>query len=120
MKTLMIALLCATALLAASAAQAYTAYNYADQPVSVYVGNSHLYSLDSGTTHKTGARPDLFGIWVGWKTPKCHKTSLFNIPEGGSIKIYQHKVEVFDKKNKKVDSRPIERVDCRHFNVIFD
>jgi hypothetical protein len=106
-KLIVLALILGASMLLAGSAQAYTVYNHVDLKVciidagspescNVWVAAGATYHSEQGDAWKY--------VWIGWEDPAkgdCRLSQkIFTIPQQGSAKVYQDKVETYGQDGK--------------------
>jgi len=101
MKKMLLALLAISLLLTAAPAQAYTVYNHVDSQICIIdAGYPQFCAIPvaAGGTYYSQKGDVWQDVWVGWdgKPGTCYLSErIFAIPQLGSAKVYQDKVETF-------------------------
>ncbi|MCF8043348.1 MAG: hypothetical protein K9K36_04775 [Desulfarculaceae bacterium] len=101
MKKILLALLAIALLLTAAPAGAYTVYNHVDAQVCIIDAGYPQYCaipVAAGGTYHSQQGDVWQDVWVGWdgKPGTCYLSErIFAIPQQGSAKIYQDKVETY-------------------------
>ncbi len=116
MKTMMIVMLCAAALLVAGTVHAYAIYNHSDQKACITkwydLFDCHV-TVDPHSKHNGEHGAGLSDVWMSWqKDDNCYCTKKFSIPKGGYIKVYNHHFKIFSHGDKYEETRPIPQVHC--------
>lgn len=113
MKTLLIAIFIAGALLMAGSAQAYAIYNHTSYKVCI----AHWYSM-SGCDMKVGPHSTLNGehgaglkrVWASFRAKgNDYRSDEFSIPKGGYIRVYDRELKVYDHHDKHQKTVSIQR-----------
>ena len=120
MKTLMIVMLCAAALLAAGSAQAYAIYNHVGHEVCVstrwtpFTFKGCKFKIPAHDKHNGGHGDSLSHVYVFWDHhDTCHgNRNSFDIPHGGYARIYDDEVRVYKHNGKHIDTKGIEKYHC--------
>lgn len=117
MKKLLIALLCAAALLIPAAAHAFAVYNHVDCTVSV-TKNWHMgvpiFTVPAHGTHNGEQGAGLDNVYVWWVGSKaaCYGSENFSIPKGGFARIYKSNVKIYDHQNKHLHTVSVSKQPC--------
>ncbi len=116
MKRLMTAIFCAAVLLlAAGSAHAYAVYNHVGHRVCVHTGGLGCdFTVGGHDSHSGKHGAGLKNVSVVYKKHgHCYGNSdSFDIPEGGYIRIYDHKVRVYKHSGEHTHTKGIDRIDC--------
>ena len=123
MKTLMIVMLCATALMTAGSAQAYAIYNHVDHKVCIQTFWTQFslkeckYMIPAHGKHNGGHGDSLSHVYAvylvkhGKKCCRCNPDG-FSIPKGGYARIYPDEVKVYKHNGDHVENKTITYCDC--------
>ena len=101
MKKIAIVLLLSAALFTAGSAQAYTVYNHVDAQICIIDAGYPQFCavpVAAGGTYISQKGDVWQDVWVGWdgKPGTCYLSErIFAIPQLGSAKVYQDKVETY-------------------------
>ncbi|MCB2227876.1 MAG: hypothetical protein KQH53_14450 [Desulfarculaceae bacterium] len=116
MKTLMIVMLCAAALLTAGSAQAYAIYNHTNYYICLkkwydYPGECHVY-VDPHSTHNGEHGAGLSSVYAYYGTKKHdYESDKFSIPKGGYARIYDREIKIYTHHGKHKNTVRIDKED---------
>ena len=120
MKTIMIVMLCAAALMTAGSAQAYAIYNHVGYEVCVstrwtpFTLKECKYTIPAHSTHNGGHGDSISDVHVFWDAhDTCYGNSDgINIPDGGYARIYKGEVKVYKHDGKRVNTVGVDKWHC--------
>jgi len=121
MRTLLIAIFCATVLLTAGTAHAYAMYSHVGFTVCVedrwdQAWGECKFEIPPNGTHNGEHGASLNHIIVVWdydKQQDCRCTQNdFDIPKGGWATIYQDVVKIYHHDGSSAGSREVTKCDC--------